>query len=167
MFVNSFSLSSSQEVLDLLRFLAIDTRGPFSEEVLELFLTIPFLLPLFCPPPEPSILISLPLSFSFSGRLIIKSLGRNCMKTDRTHGAILCVDGDRKLTFRTMMVTQTENVTRIMVKSRYFPRRGTARDVGGMISASNRKNTPKESMIEMLNDTCHDARPEHLPWNAI
>lgn len=54
-----------------------------------------------------------------------------------------------------MIVTQTENVTRIIVNNRYFPRRGTAKDVGGMISANKRKNTPNESMIEMLNDTCY------------
>ncbi len=42
-----------------------------------------------------------------------------------------------------------ESVTNIMVKSRYFPRRGTANDVGGIISASSRKKTVNESKIEI------------------
>ena len=42
-----------------------------------------------------------------------------------------------------------DRVTRIMVNKRYFPNRGTARDVGGMISASSRKKTVSDSRIEM------------------
>ena len=42
------------------------------------------------------------------------------MKILRTQGAILCVAGVRKFTFSTPIVTTTENVTRIMVKSRYW-----------------------------------------------
>ena len=42
-----------------------------------------------------------------------------------------------------------EKVTRSMVKRRYLPRRGTAREVGGMISASSRKNTVSDSRIDM------------------
>ena len=34
-----------------------------------------------------------------------------------------------------------------------MPRRGTTREVGGMISASRRKNTVKESRMEMDKDT--------------
>ena len=41
------------------------------------------------------------------------------MKILRTQGAILCVAGVRKFTFSTPIVTTTENVTKIMVKSRY------------------------------------------------
>ena len=40
-----------------------------------------------------------------------------------------------------------------IVKSRYFPRRGTASDVGGIISANSRKNTVSETRIEMLRVT--------------
>ena len=36
-----------------------------------------------------------------------------------------------------------------MVNSKYFPSRGTARDVGGIISARRRKNTVSERRIEM------------------
>ena len=43
-------------------------------------------------------------------------------------------------------------VSRIMVKRTNLPRRGTTREVGGMISASRRKNTVRESrmLIERL-----------------
>ena len=40
-------------------------------------------------------------------------------------------------------------VSRIMVKRTNLPRRGTTREVGGMISASSRKNTVSESRMEM------------------
>ena len=41
------------------------------------------------------------------------------------------------------------NVSRIMVKRTNLPRRGTTREVGGMISARRRKNTVRESRMEM------------------
>ena len=40
-----------------------------------------------------------------------------------------------------------------MVKSTNLPRRGTTREVGGIISASRRKNTVKESRILIDKDT--------------
>ena len=40
------------------------------------------------------------------------------------------------------------NVSRIMVKSTNFPSSGTTSDVGGMISASSKKNTVKDSKME-------------------
>ena len=100
-----------------------------------------------------------------------KYLGKKSMNAFLTHGAILCVAGVRKLTFRTPVnrkifgvrhkyfstspiVTTTLRVTRIMVKRRYLPRRGTARDVGGIISASNKKNTVSERRILMERLTC-------------
>ena len=45
-------------------------------------------------------------------------------------------------------------VSRIMVKSTNFPRSGTTSEVGGMISASRRKNTVSESRMEMDRLTC-------------
>jgi hypothetical protein len=39
------------------------------------------------------------------------------------HLFTLCVAGVLKLTFNTPIVTTTENVTSIIVKSRYFPAR--------------------------------------------
>ena len=44
------------------------------------------------------------------------------------------------------------NVSRIMVKRTNLPRRGTTREVGGMISAKRRKNTVSERrmLIERL-----------------
>lgn len=81
------------------------------------------------------------------------TFGSVLIKTLLTHGAILCVTGDRKLTFSTAMVTTTESVTSTMVKSRYLPKRGTVSEVGGMISASSRKNTVRDSRIEMQSDT--------------
>ena len=49
------------------------------------------------------------------------------------------------------------NVSRIMVKSTNFPSSGTTSDVGGMISASSKKNTVNDSRIEM----------ERLTWKII
>ena len=46
-------------------------------------------------------------------------------------------------------MTQIDNVTKIIVKRRYFPNSGTAKDVGGMISASSKKKTVSDSKIEM------------------
>lgn len=48
------------------------------------------------------------------------------------------------------------NVSRIMVNSTNLPRRGTTRDVGGMISAKRRKNTVSDRRIEI----------ERLTWNG-
>jgi hypothetical protein len=45
-------------------------------------------------------------------------------------------------------------VSRIMVKRTNLPRRGTTREVGGMISASRRKNTVRESRMLMDKLTC-------------
>ena len=42
-----------------------------------------------------------------------------------------------------------DNETNIMVNSRYFPSKGTAREVGGIISANSRKNTVRESKMEI------------------
>lgn len=88
------------------------------------------------------------------GRFMQRMVGMNSMKIRLTHGAIVCVAGDRKWTLRTPTVTQMEKVTRIIVKSRYLPRRGTAREVGGMISASSKKNTVSATRIEIERVTC-------------
>ena len=45
------------------------------------------------------------------------------------------------------------NVSRIMVKRTNLPRRGTTREVGGIISARRRKNTVRESRMEMDSET--------------
>ena len=44
-------------------------------------------------------------------------------------------------------------VSRIMVKRTNLPRSGTTSEVGGMISASSRKNTVRESRIEIERET--------------
>jgi len=41
-----------------------------------------------------------------------------------------------------------DKVTRIMVKSKYFPSSGIASDVGGMISANRRKNTVSDRRMD-------------------
>lgn len=46
-----------------------------------------------------------------------------------------------------------DDVTNIMVNSRYFPSNGTANEVGGIISASRRKNTVRDKRIETHNVT--------------
>ena len=75
--------------------------------------------------------------------------GINCIKTFLTHGDILCVAGDLKWTFRIPTVTIIESETNIIVNNKYLPNRGTARDVGGMISARSKKNTVRDRRIEI------------------
>jgi len=60
----------------------------------------------------------------------------------------------RKCTFKTQTVIQMDKVTKIMVNNRYFPSKGIANDVGGIISAKSKKNTVNERRIEEHNDTC-------------
>ena len=50
---------------------------------------------------------------------------------------------------RTPTVMKIEKVTRSIVKRRYLPSSGTAREVGGIISARSRKNTVRERRMEM------------------
>ena len=50
---------------------------------------------------------------------------------------------------RTPTVMKIEKVTSSIVKRRYLPRRGTAREVGGIISANSKKNTVNDSTMEM------------------
>ena len=47
------------------------------------------------------------------------------------------------------------NVSRIMVKSTNLPKSGTTKLVGGIISASKRKNTVNDRRIDMAKLTCH------------
>ena len=48
-------------------------------------------------------------------------------------------------------------MSRIIVKSTSFPSKGTTREVGGMISASSRKNTVRERRMLMERLTCNTA----------
>ena len=50
-------------------------------------------------------------------------------------------------------MTIIDNETNIIVNNKYFPSRGTAKDVGGIISASSKKNTVNDRRIEMDKDT--------------
>ena len=52
-----------------------------------------------------------------------------------------------------MMVTTTLSPTRAVVNKRYFPKRGTARDVEGMISEMRRKNMVWERRMLMERTT--------------
>ena len=83
------------------------------------------------------------------GLFMTRSLGRRWMKTLLTQGDIRWVCGDRKWMLSTTTVTQMLKVSRIMVKRTNLPRRGTTREVGGMISASRRKNTVRDRRMEM------------------
>lgn len=58
-----------------------------------------------------------------------------------------------KWTLSTQTVTHMEDVTKTMVNKRYFPSKGTASDVGGIISANSRKNTVRDSNIDTHNVT--------------
>lgn len=44
-----------------------------------------------------------------------------------------------------------EDVTSIIVNNKYLPSKGTANDVGGIISANNKKNTVNDSKIDTHN----------------
>lgn len=58
-----------------------------------------------------------------------------------------------KCTFKTQTVVQTDSDTSIMVNSRYLPSNGIANEVGGIISASSKKNTVNDTRIEMQSVT--------------
>ena len=75
------------------------------------------------------------------------------MKTLLIQGAMVCVCGLRKWMLSTTTVTQMLKVSRIMVNRTNLPSRGTTKEVGGMISASSRKNTVSESRMEMESET--------------
>ena len=60
----------------------------------------------------------------------------------------------RKCTLRTHTVIHIDRVTRIIVNNKYFPSKGIAREVGGMISAKSKKNTVSDKRIEEQSDTC-------------
>ncbi|KYN33916.1 hypothetical protein ALC56_11730, partial [Trachymyrmex septentrionalis] len=60
----------------------------------------------------------------------------------------------RKCTFKTQTVIQMDKVTKIMVNNKYFPSKGIANDVGGIISAKSKKNTVNERRMEEHNDIC-------------
>lgn len=53
-----------------------------------------------------------------------------------------------KCTFNTQTVTHMEDVTNIIVNNKYLPSNGTANDVGGIISANNKKNTVSDNNID-------------------
>lgn len=50
------------------------------------------------------------------------------------------------------MVTTTDNVTSSMVNNKYLPNSGTVSDVGGIISANNKKNTVNDNKILIHNE---------------
>lgn len=49
-----------------------------------------------------------------------------------------------------------ESVTNVIVNNKYLPSRGTAKDVGGIISANSKKNTVNDTRMELHNVTCND-----------
>ena len=75
------------------------------------------------------------------------------MKTLLIQGAMVWVCGDLKWMLRTTTVTQILKVSRIMVNRTNLPSRGTTKEVGGMISASRRKNTVRERRMLMARET--------------
>ena len=93
-------------------------------------------------------------------RWFITYFGINCINIFLTHGDILCVAGERKWTLRIPTVTIIDNETNIIVNNKYFPSRGTAKDVGGIISASSKKNTVNESRMEI-----HKVTWKKKVWN--
>ena len=53
-------------------------------------------------------------------------------------------------------------VSRIMVNRTNFPSKGTTREVGGMISASKRKNTVRERRMLMERLTCKTGNSDYM-----
>lgn len=53
------------------------------------------------------------------------------------------------------------------MKSTNFPRRGTTNEVGGIISASSKKNTVSESKIEILKLTCKQNQYKHYAESLL
>ena len=49
-------------------------------------------------------------------------------------------------------------MSNIIVKSTNFPSKGTTSDVGGIISASKRKNTVNDSKMLMERETCKETK---------
>lgn len=66
-------------------------------------------------------------------------------------------DAYRKWMFSTTTVMPIDMDTSTMVNNRYLPRSGTAKDVGGMISASSRKNTVNDTRMLLHRVTCEKA----------
>ena len=58
-----------------------------------------------------------------------------------------------------MYLVRYLNVSRIMVKRTNFPNKGTTSDVGGIISASKRKNTVNDSNMLMERETYGKSQP--------
>lgn len=69
-------------------------------------------------------------------------------------GGIECVDGVLKCIFSTQTVAHTDRVIRIMVKTRYLPNRGIAREVDGMVSMSTDKKKISETRMDIVSVTC-------------
>lgn len=70
-----------------------------------------------------------------------------------THDGIECVDGVLKCIFSTNTVAQTDSVISINVKHKYFPNRGIANDVEGMVSMSTERKKMSDTIIEMVSVT--------------
>lgn len=70
--------------------------------------------------------------------------------TVRTHSGIVWVLGERWWVLMTMTVMMMEAMTNTMVKSMYFPMRGTALEVEGISSTITSRNTVRDSKTEML-----------------
>lgn len=61
-----------------------------------------------------------------------------------------------------------DRVTRIIVNNKYFPSKGMASDVGGIISAKSKKNTVNERRMEEQSDTCaKSVQKKHTIINII
>lgn len=61
----------------------------------------------------------------------------------------MCVLGDRWCTLSTQTLVTMEKVTSTIVNIRYFPIRGTAKDVGGTIFEIRSKNTVRAKRTDI------------------
>lgn len=70
-----------------------------------------------------------------------------------TQLGIECVDGVLKWMLSTQTVAQTERVMRIIVKTRYLPKRGIANEVEGIVSMRTDRKKMSETKMEMVSVT--------------
>lgn len=74
-----------------------------------------------------------------------------------TQPGIEWVDGVLKCILRTHTVAHTETVISIMVKTRYLPNRGIAKEVEGIVSIRTDRKKMSDTRIDIVSVTCNQA----------
>lgn len=94
------------------------------------------------------------LSFClYWGMLMNKYLGRMSMHQRFTQGDIEWVEGVLKCMLSTPTVAQTDMLIRIIVNTKYLPKRGITSEVEGMVSIRTDRKNISETNMEMVSVT--------------